>query len=311
MEEYRILLGLLPKDLDELKQTAIIDVASRLLPAAISEEIKKYTTKIADPETSDARAKQAGEELEICRIALAVKRKFLSLGPYKQSIGIAPHEAATKVPELKKLLGYTTKGFRPYVPKKNPVTVEEAKQIFLALQRSLDRLANRPGPKRERELQLPFYRFMASFFTEEHDVRCFVDVGGYETDLLLQKLDSDDCSFIEIKKDCVKNDDFVSAILQVALYPMKQCMMKGEEGVYVRNLAVVSLPELKTKLATATIRLGIGGVFKSCSLNADRVVSWMKKDENNPLVSVINGEEICRFLNHIGKCIVRLEEFSE
>ncbi|OIR57761.1 MAG: uncharacterized protein A8A55_1467 [Amphiamblys sp. WSBS2006] len=124
-----------------------------------------YEDKLAASGTSYESRKSIKERLEIHSLALAVKRKYLSLEPYRKTFGFSPSDAGKHTGTLTNKLRYTTEGFAPSIPAQNPVTVQEAEHPFLVLKKRLNRLVEIPGQKTERA-STPFYSFLASFSQE-------------------------------------------------------------------------------------------------------------------------------------------------
>ncbi|OIR57307.1 MAG: uncharacterized protein A8A55_1928 [Amphiamblys sp. WSBS2006] len=230
-----------------------------------------------------------------------IKDKYNKMTPFKKMFPFAPRKEYKNMDFLCDILN-------PILTKEIPsergtfISLENTKshlfglkEKFVGLKR-IESLSEESERISKNELKDVFCRFLENFFTRMHVVRCYVEMEDTaEAYIMLRETYTENrYSFIEIKRD---NEDFRAAISRAAMYSIQKSMVGGWKGEYKLDVAAISLPKIRSIIGRVTFELGDGGMLESCSLEITEPVEW--EDD---------GEEACRFLNHIGSCIENLND---
>ncbi|OIR56686.1 MAG: uncharacterized protein A8A55_2565 [Amphiamblys sp. WSBS2006] len=244
---------------------------------------------------------ESEETLERLRISYELKEKYNAASPFKKMFPFCPSKTNEHMPFLCGILNpVLTKEISS--EREALISLENAESQLFNLKEAFEdfkRIQSLPEGEdtiMEAELQKEFCKFLECFFTGTHVVRTSVHMkDNTEADIMLRETyTGNSFSIIEVKKD---GRYLEAAVFQAALYAIQRSMTRGFKGIYILNVAAVCLPEISSRLGRITLKLGDGGKFESCSLEITEPVKW--EDD---------GEEACRFLNHIGSCIENLND---
>eukprot|EP01069_Polyplicarium_translucidae_P010840 Polyplicarium_translucidae@DN3402_c0_g2_i1.p1 len=227
----------------------------------------------------DEDSRVAAANITKYEIAFAAREAWEAEAVYRKTFDFPPHAVARNMKAFEAV--FEKKKLETQKAEKN-VTLDVFTQQYTIWKQGLQKFLEMGMYHLEKELHVAFMRLLQLSFPwrKENDIRCFVQVGKSEADIMLDQRDGFNMSVVEVKRfmDGDNAMDLLAALYQAALYVFQACSLEKNPGSYRRRIAAVSLPILMSRLGEVEFTLDGEGDVKEGVIRVGTLKIWEESE---------------------------------